>query len=290
MRAKDICRTRVLNRVFIAFILVLSAGWTSAVLAQDIDTDGEEQPFNYCFATRLGSGVYDISGRIIQVYRIPLAKTIRDFEGRRYGLNFKAPVTLGFFDLADDDVAGSDLPENIGAAAVVPALEIPVRIMSNWYLAPTVGFGAGKDFAGGETSYIYQIALKSVASFQRREHALTLWNELAYLGHTVSGEEPNEDVALFESGLDVRRPLRYRFRGHETDIGLFVANYMYGEPTKYFLTEDATFEVRAQYEIGFTLGTREDIKLWKLPLPRMGLSYRFGDGVAAVRLVIGNPF
>jgi hypothetical protein len=30
--------------------------------------------------------------------------------------------------------------------------------------------------------------------------------------------------------------------------------------------------------------------LWGLPVPRIGLAYRFGDGVSVYRLVFGSPF
>jgi hypothetical protein len=289
VRKRQLSKTHHPVRTIALLAFFLIVGWSNVALAQSGDED-EQHRFNYCFATRLGSGVYDISGRIIQVYRVPLSYGIRDFEGRKYGVNFKAPVTLGFFDFSDSDVEDSDLPENIGTAAIVPAIEIPVRLKPNWYLAPMAGLGVGKDFAGGDLTYIYQVALRSVASFPRKKYGYTLWNELAYLGHTVPGEEPNEDVALFGSGLDLRRPLKYSFRGHDTDFGLFVANYMYGEPTEYFLSDDDSFEVKTQYEIGFTVGTPTPLKIWRLPIPRVGLSYRFGDGVSAIRLVLGNPF
>jgi hypothetical protein len=246
--------------------------------------------FNYSFATLLGSGVYDLSGRIIQVYRIPISHSFRDLEGHRYGLNLQVPVTFGLFDFNREDVAGSGLPDDIGTVTVVPLLEVPVRILPNWYLAPKAGFGAGKDFDGGDWTTIYQVAVKSVVSFPGNRFDTTVWNELAYIGHTVPEPDPNEDLAAFESGLEFRRRLRRTFRGHGLDVGFFVANYLYTEPTEYFLIEDMSFEVKDQYEIGFTIGTRDKAKLWRIPLPRVGLSYRFGDGVSAVRFVLGGPF
>ncbi len=281
-------RTHLLGINLLALCLICS--FSNIALAQSGDTDDDQHRFNYCFATHLGSGVYDLSGRIIQVYRLPMSHNFRDFKNHKYGLKLNVPVTFGFFDFNNTDVAESDLPENIGTVTVVPAVEVPVRILPNWYLAPQVGFGAGKDFAGGDLTYIYQITLKSVASFPRRRFDYTLWNELAYLGHTVPGEDPNEDLAVFETGIDMRRPLKRTFRGHDLDAGLFFANYLFTEPTEYFLTDDMAFEVKGQYEIGFTIGTTRNAKVWRIPLPRVGLSYRFGDDVSVVRLILGNPF
>ena len=49
-------------------------------------------------------------------------------------------------------------------------------------------------------------------------------------------------------------------------------------------------EAPTQYEVGVTFGTRPSIKLWKIPLPRLGLSYRFGEDLSAIRLIFGSPF
>src|SRR5512141_2038653 len=59
----------------------------------------EKTTFNYAFATQLGSGIYAISGRTLQVYRLPLSVTFRpEEEGSRKGWRFTFPVTLGFYN------------------------------------------------------------------------------------------------------------------------------------------------------------------------------------------------
>jgi len=30
--------------------------------------------------------------------------------------------------------------------------------------------------------------------------------------------------------------------------------------------------------------------LWRIPLPRVGFGYRFGDGVSVYRIVFGSPY
>ena len=46
-------------------------------LAQAALRASEEQLVNYAYATQLGSGVYDISGRTLQIYRLPFGYTFR---------------------------------------------------------------------------------------------------------------------------------------------------------------------------------------------------------------------
>jgi hypothetical protein len=44
-----------------------------------------------------------------------------------------------------------------------------------------------------------------------------------------------------------------------------------------------------QYEAGVTFGSRGPMKLWKIPLPRLGVGYVFGHDLAALRVVFGAP-
>lgn len=278
--------TRFVTVVATFFLVFSCAGHAFAQIGEE----DEASHLNYAFAVYLGSGIYNVDGRTIQIYRIPISYTIRRIEDRAWGMRVRVPLTFGFFDFKPSDVIDTGLPDDIGTISLVPELQIPVRVRKNWWLTPVAGFGAGKDFSGGELSYIYLGGLKSLAQFPRPKRKYSLWNELIYVGHTVSGEDPNEDFTMLESGLDIRWPVKLTFRGQATDLGVFLANYLYFEPTDYFLSEDRSFEVGSQYEVGMTFGTVERYKLWRIPVPRIGLSYRFGDGVQAVRLLLGNQF
>ena len=46
----------------------------------------------------------------------------------------------------------------------------------------------------------------------------------------------------------------------------------------------------AHFELGVTFGATEPLRLWRIPLPRIGLGYRFGDSLSVYRLVFGTPF
>jgi hypothetical protein len=45
-----------------------------------------------------------------------------------------------------------------------------------------------------------------------------------------------------------------------------------------------------QYEFGITFGWREPRRLWNIPLPRVGIGYRFGSSLDVVRIVFGAPY
>ena len=46
----------------------------------------------------------------------------------------------------------------------------------------------------------------------------------------------------------------------------------------------ALFEVDRQYEIGFEFGTEPRMRLWGIPLPKLKISYVFGDDFKGIKL------
>jgi hypothetical protein len=76
-----------------------AAGPQQALAAQPQPlTEGEAQLAHFAFASQLGSGVYSISGRTIQIYRLPVGWEVAEPEGRRPGLRLKLPLTIGLYD------------------------------------------------------------------------------------------------------------------------------------------------------------------------------------------------
>ena len=82
------------------------------------------------------------------------------------------------------------------------------------------------------------------------------------------------------------------------DAGAFVANYVYFDSAGFFRFPEATraandgIESDANtvlWEIGMTFGI-EPHKWLGIPIPKVGVSYRFGDNLSAWRLVFGGAF
>ena len=67
-------------------------------------TRSEQAVINFGFATQLGSGIYSLSGRTLQVYRLPFAYTPPVDEDTRVRPRITLPLTLGFVDFKPRDV------------------------------------------------------------------------------------------------------------------------------------------------------------------------------------------
>jgi hypothetical protein len=87
-----------LKRLTYLASLLLAAAPAPAVRAQSLLSGDEQNVVNFAFATQLGSGIYSVSGRTLQIYRLPFDHTLRSTDEGRFGIELTLPVTLGFFD------------------------------------------------------------------------------------------------------------------------------------------------------------------------------------------------
>ncbi len=253
--------------------------------------DQSAQTINYAFATQLGSGIYSINGRIIQIYRVTAPIPLRKPGEARLGIRLRLPVTLGFYDFKFEDVIDTGLPEDIGTLALVPEIEFELpRRVSNWRLLPFGGFGGGKDFQGGEFNFIFTTGVRSLVWWPWRKAEIRLANRLVYSGYTTKQLSLIDDFGLFETGLDLRRPLGFRIFGKQADASVFGANYLYLHSPKLATLNTADLTFSTDWEIGVTFGTTEPIRVFGIGLPRLGVSYRFKPDRGIVRFVIGDAF
>jgi len=93
---------------------------------------------NYAFASELGSGIYSIDGRTIQVYQIPVSFELRPARPHRPppGINFLMPITFGLFNFQPTDLLHLDVPTSIGAVSLEPGVELDYWMSDAWHLYP----------------------------------------------------------------------------------------------------------------------------------------------------------
>ncbi len=250
---------------------------------------GTADELNFAFASQLGSGVYEISGHLVQIYRIPFQLSVEREDETSPRLRVNLPVSLGFFDLSRAEADQPERPSHFATASFVPGVALEIALRENWSVEPFAEVGFARDFHNHQHAYVYALGAKSLATFHPTRLEVLLGHRIFYAGERVQGSDLDQDFAALESGLEARRVLPFRARGHQLTLGLYVVDYLYIEPTKVFF-ESKPAEIGNQIELGFTLGTRVPVPLWRFECPRLGLGYRFGDSVTALRFVIGSAF
>jgi hypothetical protein len=274
------------SRFTVAAVLVA----TAAAHAQD------EPSLSFAFASQAGSGIYSVEGRVVQIYRIPVSFTVRPLDPERtWGADITLPLTFGFYDYKASDVLSGEFPSHIGTASLLPGVEFSVRVKPNWVLFPHVDLGAAKDFSGGTLVWVYDVGLRSVVSFPIKSWDARAGQELLWAG----AAQTQDPLTAWYGEASVGFELRHELPGSATrtrwDAGLFImySHYFQNEespPTAVTFANSSAPRVDEQTQIGFSFGTRPVLAWKQIYLPKLGLSYIFGDGVHGVRLVFGEIF
>ena len=256
----------------------------------------DEPSVSFAFASQAGSGIYDVEGRVVQIYRIPIGFSIKPLEdGRRWGVGVTLPLTFGFYDYEPADVLQGQLPSHVGTASLLPGVEFNVRAVENWILSPHVDVGAAKGFSGDALVWVYDTGVRSLVSFPAGAWDGHAGQELLWAGAAQTGNALTEWYGMAKAGFEFRHELPTSTSRTRWDAGVFVVYERYFKETADSLavTRAAAATVPGvdeQTEIGCSFGTSPKLAWKKISLPKLGLSYRFGDGIRGVRLVIGEIF
>src|SRR5690348_13330918 len=176
----------------------------AVALAQSAATRQREEAIStsisYVFATDLGSGVYDLGGRTLQIYRLTYTKELREPKPQKFGARFELPVTLGFFDFSPVDVVSHGLPTRIDSFAAVPGIELDYLLRNDWRLLPYVraGFSVASSSVDGWL-FGTGLALERHGEFHGWDSLVR--SELAYAGVDYRQDVPDDRFVRLRQGF-----------------------------------------------------------------------------------------
>jgi len=274
-------------RIVLAWVLACAA---TAVQAQSPLTASEQDVIDFGFATQLGSGVYTMSGRTLQVYRLPFAYRFDGAEDARIRARLTLPVTLGFLDFKPLDVVDTGLPDSVDSLSFVPGLLLEIAISPRWRLEPFAEAGIARDRSSDVDQRIYAAGLRSIYDVTDDGTAWQLYDELLYSAVEQRSLDQSNDFARLRIGVTARRPFDVAGYGRRPDYLVYGFGDVFLDAPTSPLNGEERDGGDAQFELGVTFGTTEPLRLWRIPLPRIGLGYRFGEDLSVYRLVFGGPF
>lgn len=245
----------------------------------------------YTYALDSGLGGFDVSGRSVQAYRIPIAYGLRSVEDHPWGVKLTFPVSFGIHDLRGVVEGEEPLRESFRTITFVPGVEFQIPLGGDWLLKPFAEAGFGKETSsGGEAVAIYAVGVKTLLERQRGRNVWSFATGLEWNGASGFDAETSEEVSLIEAGVDFRYQLGTAFGGRRFDSSVFFIARHFLSGLVFERLGQQPIELREQFEVGVTFGTEPRLRFLGIRLPRIGLSHRFGDGLAAYRLNFGFPF
>ncbi len=244
---------------------------------------------NFSFASQLGSGIYSVNGRTIQIYRLPIQWTYREPTQGSTGVTLLLPFTLGFYDFNVEDVLQTRLPRSIDTLSFVPGVQFSRRLPGRWLASAFLQGGIAKERTSTADALTWATGLGIDRDVPLARFAVHLQSHLVY-AETLFRDRPDDAMLRLASGAEARAPLHAVIRGTALDYSLYGLNEWYLRRPDPPLASQGLPITAVQWELGVTLGTVEPLRIWKVPLPRLGFGYRFGDSLSVFRLVFGAPF
>jgi hypothetical protein len=275
---------RALTAPWLCALAVLGARTTGAATATDT------RLANFAFASELGSGIYEVGGRTIQVYQLQASYKLRPTSPHTAppGIRLVLPVTVGFFNFQPGDLVHLHLPTSIGAMSVEPGVEFDYQLHDDWHVIPYAK--AGGTFASSTqlNAALYGVGIRSDYHFGAAGGA-GLWRvDLTHVGVRYHGALPNDSFTRLRDGLELRRDFAWPSRRRAAQLGPYAVTDLYFDaPTG----PGSGISARTvQFEAGFMLGADPMWEIHGFALPRIGVGYRVAGVLSGWRLVIGDPF
>jgi hypothetical protein len=242
---------------------------------------------NYVFATELGSGVYDLDGRTLQIYRLTYEKQLREVDEDTLGVRFVLPVTFGFLDFKPFDVLTNGIPTHVDSFSLVPGIELDYLLPRDWHLVPYAR--AGVTVASSSVDgWLYGLGVRIERNKEWHGWDSYTMTELNLAGVGYRQDIPDDKFARLRQGFDLRRGIGWRIRDREVDLGLYAIFDVIMDPPTMPVAESRDQPLQAEF--GFTFSTRPVYKWWWFNAPRLGVGYRLAGELSAWHFLIGKPF
>lgn len=270
-----------------SWVALLAIALAPVAQAQSLLSGDEQNVVNFAFATQLGSGVYSVSGRTLQIYRLPFSYDLKSADDSGPGAVLTLPVTFGFYDFELQDVADGDIPTDVDALSFVPGLTLVFDVNPDWKLEPYVEAGVSRARDADANATVYSGGLVSLYEFGGQGLDWQLRNDLTYAGVDLHGAGGSDQFTRFQTVVTARRPFS---RGSQLDYLLYALNDCYVDQPDGPVDSAEGHGNTMQYELGITFGSSETRRIWRIPLPRIGIGYRFGSDLEAWRVVFGTPY
>jgi hypothetical protein len=271
--------------IFVCLLFLPGLAWSQATQRQQDEAVGAS--VSYVFATDLGSGVYDLGGRTLQIYRLTYEKELREATPEHFGVTFDVPVTLGFFDFKTIDVIRHGIPTRVDSFSAVPGIKFDYLLRGDWHLLPYVRAGFSTASSSVDAWLLGTgLQLERTGDFHGWDNLTR--SELAFAAVNNRQDVPNDRFVRLRQGFDFTRALPWNMGTRKVELGLYGIFDVIVDSPAAPLAGGRNYPIQAEF--GFTFSTRPRYKVWRFDFPRLGFGYRLAGELSSWRFVIGTPF
>ena len=260
---------------------------------QETDVEGPDKKDDGLLA-----GFYDVADEKTVEVKTKISHTFRSHKEHKVGLKLSGPIGIGFhavkilkeLDENNFDDIGDTVAKNIATLSIEPQLEMPIHVRNDWYLTPYQKIGITRDLANDDWIYTPTTGLKNWFPLPYEAARFDLSQSILYSFSESDSGNNEDDLARVDFAANWRMPFSKKIgKYHPHTYAYFKIGY-YLNDLEFETNDGEKIKVNEEYEIGTQLGTEPRIRLfWKLlKIPRITVSYRFGDDLQAFNIRLGG--
>lgn len=270
----------------IALLVLALCATTASAAAQEPDSD-DFLNYPWTFSADGSLDFSSVDGQQTQVLAIPVSIWLRRLTGdRRMGIRLRLTGILGFADF--ERIEELDL-DSVRLGGVFPGIELLFPLGARSMLRPYLDLGVGLTDTRISNILVGDVGLRTEFVFPWKRWELGLEPRLLAGVASRSGETLDTEFIELAGKADARYPLGFTIDGQHPDVGAYVEAGWFPDGLDFVSQGGSRLTVDQTYEIGLTLGFRFLApKIWFVRVPRLGIGYRFGDGLSGLRIRIGG--
>jgi hypothetical protein len=268
-----------------------------------VDSRSIQIQVNLPYVVQFGFGSYRIGGLSVGAYELPVTHTFALGSGEDAS-RLRIAGLLGYSHAAFESHAlGPEVAASEGFVFFLPTTELQIPLQPWWTVKPFVSAGLGWILTGSVTIegqpgghlnsgsvFLYAAGIGNLFEVLAQKFHLSFGTRLEWAGDSPIGQSGSEGYGMLQNGLEVRHQIGFRVGSFVPDVGIFVIHYFFFPSAKFSLPARNPFEVFNQVELGVSVGSAVPATLWILENPRIGASYRFGNGLSGIAVNFGFPF
>ncbi len=264
--------------VFLAAALLVSYGLSMAQVAEE-----PEDTINYAYATWIGTGFYKFEDRRIYVLRGNFSYSLQQPGEEKWGWELLLPATLGMDEFTNLDV-------QVASVTFIPGVQALIPVSDSWLLKPFAQIGIGKDFSGGDPSFIWGYGVKGLGNYPTKSMEFDIGAGITYANHTQSGSRGDDGFTKFDIGLNTRWPTRFDIQDRETFINAYFVYSEFANDVEVLLPLEDNIDLERLFTFAILLEGRPNFSIWFIPLNGLGIDFTFGNNFRGIGLTTGFPF
>jgi len=284
-------RAGLLTQAKIYLLLALAASCGPLHAQQTRTVEIPEDTGNlvhFSYATLLGTGVYRLDDRTVAVFRAPLGWSIREPTADKFGIDFKLPVAVGFydFDVLEDLIPAGD---QLSTISVAPGLALQFLLGERWRLEPAVYTGLGYDMSNDEAAWIYGGGLSALYEIPLEYPRMNFGTAVLMSGY-IPDDGGSDFITRWSMGVDSSFLTPLEVWDRRVFLGGHVIGYYYLDKVQFETIGEGPIEISAELEFGLFFGTEPALKVFGIEINRLGAGYRFSEEGDALVFFASFPF